>query len=140
MQLKRLLTPILVVGLVTLAGAGCGRVTVRGADSASDNTQATQVSTDHGSKVIRDHPEDDPLPLEGNAYLQVGFALTNPNTQGRLSVPVDLPVGQPQIKEVLLARNVGGDMSFGIGLQRKAVFRVTELSKPTRLVVEVRTR
>ncbi|HZC27684.1 MAG TPA: hypothetical protein VE287_11720, partial [Actinopolymorphaceae bacterium] len=53
MQLKRLLTPILVVGLVTLAGAGCGRVTVRGADSASDNTQATQVSTDHGSKVMR---------------------------------------------------------------------------------------
>jgi hypothetical protein len=90
--------------------------------------------------AIRSHPEDDPLALEGNAFLRVGFALTNPNTNGRLSVPADLPVDQAQVKEVLLARNVGGDMWFGIGLEHKTKFRVTELSKPTRLVVEVRTK
>lgn len=196
MQLRRLLTPILLAGLLTVAAAGCGKVSLSSEDPASDSTQPTHVSTDHKSKVmrasktfaevargnestakarvvglvanrgdgsetvtftfadtkvlpkylvkyvdaIRDHPEDDPLPVEGNAFLQVGFALTNPNTQGRLSVPVDLPVAQSQVKEVLLARNVGGDMAFGIGLQRKAKFRVTELSKPTRLVVEVRTK
>jgi hypothetical protein len=90
--------------------------------------------------AVRQHPEDDPVPLGGSAFLQVGFALTNPNTHGRLSVPPDLAPAQPLVKEILLVRNVDGEMAFGVGLDRRTPFRVRELSEPTRLVVEVRTK
>jgi hypothetical protein len=90
--------------------------------------------------ALRAHPEDEPLPLSGNALLQVEFSLTNPNTKNRLAVRPDLAPGQPQVKEVLLARNLGGSLAFGVGLEHRAPFRATELSNPTRLVVEVRTR
>lgn len=90
--------------------------------------------------ALRAHPEDEPLPLAGNALLEVEFSLTNPNTKNRLAVRPDLAPGQPQVKEVLLARNLGGSLTFGVGLERQAPFRATQLSNPTRLVVEVRTR
>jgi hypothetical protein len=90
--------------------------------------------------ALRAHPEDEPLPLSGNAVLEVEFSLTNPNTKNRLAVRPDLTPGHPQIKEVLLARNLGGSLTFGVGLERRAPFRATQLSNPTRLVVEVRTR
>jgi hypothetical protein len=47
---------------------------------------------------------------------------------------------QPLVKEILLVRNLDGDLAFGVGLDRRAPFRVRELSEPTRLVVEVRTK
>jgi hypothetical protein len=90
--------------------------------------------------AVREHPEGDPVPLPGSAYLQVGFALTNPNTDGRLSVPPDVAPAQPMVKEILLVRNLDGDLAFGVGLDKRTPFRVRELSEPTRLVVEVRTR
>jgi hypothetical protein len=90
--------------------------------------------------AVRQHPEGDPVALPGSAFLQVGFALTNPNTHGRLSVPPDVAPAQPLVKEILLVRNLDGDLAFGVGLDRRAPFRVRELSEPTRLVVEVRTK
>ena len=90
--------------------------------------------------AVRAHPEDEPIPLTGNAFLEVGFALTNPNTGGRLAVPSDLTPDQPQVKAVLLTRNLGGTLAFGVGLDARTKFRARELSDPTRLVVEVRTR
>ncbi|MEQ7123823.1 hypothetical protein ABN034_04810 [Actinopolymorpha sp. B11F2] len=90
--------------------------------------------------ALRAHPEDEPLPLSGNALLEVEFSLTNPNTKNRLAVRPDLTPEQPQVKEVLLARNLGGSLTFGVGLDRRAPFRAKQLFNPTRLVVEVRTR
>jgi len=93
----------------------------------------------HYVDALRSHPEDDPLPLAGNAVLQVEFRLTNPNTDNRMAVQPNINLDQPQIKQVLLARNVGGSLIFGIGLENRAAFRVQELSEPSRLVVEVQT-
>lgn len=90
--------------------------------------------------AVRAHAEDDPIPVQGTAFLEVGFSLTNPNTWGRLAVPADLAPQQPLIKETVLARNVGRELRFGVGLARQAEFRTKELYEPTRLIVEVRSR
>jgi hypothetical protein len=90
--------------------------------------------------AVRAHAEDDPIPLRGTAYLEVSFSLTNPNTKGRLAVPADLEPEQPLIKQTVLARNVGRELGFGVGLARRAEFRTKELYEPTRLIVEVRSR
>lgn len=88
--------------------------------------------------VVRAHPEDDPIAVEGTAFLDVAFSLTNPNVHGRLAVPSDLSPEQPMVRQVLLVRNLGGSLRFAVGLQSRAEFRVRELKEPTRLVVEVR--
>ncbi|WP_020576112.1 AMIN-like domain-containing (lipo)protein [Actinopolymorpha alba] len=90
--------------------------------------------------AIRAHPEDDPIPMEGKAFLEVSFSLTNPNTRGRLAVPPDLAPDQPLVKSILLARNLAGSLGFGVGLEKRSAFRVRELHNPTRLIVEVRAK
>lgn len=90
--------------------------------------------------AVRAHAEDDPIPVRGTAYLEVSFSLTNPNTKGRLAVPADLEPEQPLIKQTVLARNVGRELGFGVGLAKRAEFRTKELYEPTRLIVEVRSR
>lgn len=89
---------------------------------------------------VRSHPEAEPIDLTGNAFLQVGFELTNPNIQGRLAIPPDLRPGLPLTKEVLVVRNVGGTMRFAVGLDERAAFRTKTLESPTRLVVELREK
>lgn len=90
--------------------------------------------------VVRAHPEDDPIAVEGNAFLEVGFKLTNPNTDGRMAVAPDLRPDLPLVKEMLLVENLGGSLRFAVGLDDQAEFRVRPLESPTRLVVEVRKR
>ncbi len=123
------------VGLDATTGSGIETVTFTFAD--------TKVLPKYRVKYVdalRANPEDEPVPLSGNAFLEVGFVLTNPNTNGRLAVPPDLAPDQPQVKELLLVRNLGGSLAFGVGLERRAAFRVREFDNPTRLVVEVRTQ
>ncbi|GAB3428842.1 hypothetical protein GCM10027569_72990 [Flindersiella endophytica] len=90
--------------------------------------------------VVRAHPEDDPIAVSGNAFLEVGFKLTNPNTDGRMAVEPDLQPDLPLVKEMLLVQNLGGSLRFAVGLDSDAEFRVRPLSSPTRLVVEVREK
>ena len=127
------------------------RARLVGLDAAEDSGVESMTFTFADTKVlpeylvkyvpaVRAHPEGDPVPLPGSAFLQVGFALTNPNTKGRLAVPPDLAPAQALVKEILLVRNLGGELAFGVGLDRRAPFRVRELSEPTRLVVEVRSK
>lgn len=87
--------------------------------------------------VVRAHPEDDPIELEGEAFLQVAFKLTNPNTSGRMAVPPDLRPELPLVRELLLVENLGGSLRFAVGLGERAEFRTETLTSPTRLVVEV---
>lgn len=90
--------------------------------------------------VVRAHPEDDPIAVSGSAFLEVGFKLTNPNTEGRMAVEPDQRPDLPLVKEMLLVENLGGSLRFAVGLDSDAEFRVRPLDSPTRLVVEVRKR
>lgn len=90
--------------------------------------------------AVRAFPDDDPIAVSGNAFLEVGFKLTNPNTDGRMAVEPDKQPDLPLVKEMLLVENLGGSLRFAVGLDSDAEFRVRPLSSPTRLVVEVREK
>ncbi len=123
------------VGLTTARGNGMESVTFRFAD-----TDVVPKYDVRYVDVVRAHPEDDPIAMEGNAYLEVSFKLTNPNVAGRLAVPPDLSPGQPQVREILLVHNVAGSLKFGVGVTRRAEFRLHESKGQASLVLEVRDR
>ncbi|GAA5023197.1 AMIN-like domain-containing (lipo)protein [Actinopolymorpha pittospori] len=122
-----------IVGLDVARGTGVETVTFTFAD-----TKVLPQYRVGYVDVVRAHPEDDPIAVEGTAFLDVSFSLTNPNIRGRLAVPPDLSPEQPTVRQILLVRNLGGSLRFAVGLQTLAEFRVRELKEPTRLVVEVR--
>ncbi|MET9022270.1 hypothetical protein ABZV93_20045 [Actinopolymorpha sp. NPDC004070] len=123
------------VGLTTARGRGMESVTFRFAD-----TKVVPRYEVRYVDVVRAHPEDDPIAVEGNAFLEVSFKLTNPNVSGRLAVPSDLTPGQPQVREILLVHNVAGSLKFGVGVNRRAEFRLHENKGEASLVLEVRDR
>lgn len=90
-------------------------------------------------RSVRPNPEDEPIEVEGNAFLEVGFTFTDPNKDGRLGVEPGLQPDQTIVKETLLVKNLGDRLRFAIGLGKQVDFRARELENPTRLVVEVRT-
>lgn len=91
------------------------------------------------SDAVRPHDEADPLPLNGETFLTVDFTRTDPSSDGQMQIPSDLRPGYPQISEIVLAHNVGGDLRFGIGLTEENGFVTQELTSPTRLVIQVAT-
>lgn len=103
--------------------------------------EAAKVPTYDVSYVdaVRPHEEADPVPLSGNAFLQVNFSATDPNTDGQMTIPSDLRPEQAQVKELVLAENLGGELRFGIGLAGRDGFHVQELKSPTRLVVQFKS-
>lgn len=103
----------------------------------------------HGTKLphytlaftdaVRLYPDEDPIPVRGNAFLTVGFERTDPNQANRLAFPPSLSVGQPQIAEVLLYDNLSQRLRFAIGLDERTRFRVRTPHDPLRLVVQIET-
>lgn len=89
--------------------------------------------------AVRPHEEAEPVPLSGNAFLQVNLSATDPNTDGQMTIPSDLRPEQAQVKELVLAENLGGELRFGIGLDGRDGFHVQELKSPTRLVVQFKS-
>lgn len=87
--------------------------------------------------VVRLYPDDEPVPVNGNAFLVVSFELTDPNQAGKLSFPPSIQVGQPQIQEVLLYDNLARSLKFAIGLDSRTRFRVLTPNGNDRLVVEI---
>src|SRR5207302_939185 len=73
--------------------------------------------------------------LEGNTGLRVVFQ----NSDIQPGAPSDIKPRLPQIREVTNVGNFERVVSYGVGLATAACFRVTELSGPTRLVIDVQT-
>jgi hypothetical protein len=73
--------------------------------------------------------------LEGNAGLRVVFQ----NSDIQPGAPSDIKPRLPEIREVANIGNFERVVSYGVGLASAACFRVTELSGPTRLVIDVQT-
>lgn len=125
--------PARLVGVTVDERDGWEEVTFTFADT-------TTVPTYEVSYVdwVRPHEEADPIPMSGNAFMQVDFSATDPNTDGQMTVPSDLRPEQAQVKELVLAENLGGELRFGIGLAGQDGFHVQELKSPTRLVIQLK--
>jgi hypothetical protein len=96
---------------------------------------------------VRADPSDRPVPLGGHAFLSVvldGATLdtspreADPGRAQRYTGPVRVSPGLPQLKEVAVAGDFEGVLSFGVGLARPAGLRVSTLTAPARLVIDVR--
>jgi hypothetical protein len=84
---------------------------------------------------------DEVVRLPGRAFLQVSFQYASahqfddPNVK-TYDGPQTLTPGYPVMRQVTLASDWEGELRFGIGLARKAGFRVLYLSDPTRVALD----
>src|SRR5258708_15380098 len=82
------------------------------------------------------------VPVDGNACLSVRFSnasTVDPNTGQQTFTQTDIRPGLPLLREVKLIDDFERVMTWGLGLERLACPKVTELAGPVRLVVDLPT-
>jgi len=80
------------------------------------------------------------VPLQGAAFLKIAFSSTEAHgATGSLSFPqgTRFSTGLASIEEVILSGDFEGVVSFGLGLRAKAGFRVSDLTNPARVIIDV---
>jgi hypothetical protein len=96
---------------------------------------------------VRADPSDRPVTLRGRAALHVvleGATLDtaprepDPSKAQRYRGPARVTPGLPLLKDVAVAGDFEGVLSFGVGLARPAGLRVLTLTGPARLVIDFR--
>lgn len=117
--------------------------------STADGVESVTFDFANGTKLpryklsytdaVRLYPDEDPIPMMGDAYLTVRFDRTDPNQSNRLAFPPSVQVGQPRVAEILLYDNLSESLRFAIGLNGRAPYRVRTLDDPLRMVVDFRT-
>jgi hypothetical protein len=83
------------------------------------------------------------VPLRGRAFLQVSFGGASAHTDsGHASFPGPHRFSRswPALRHVALASDFEGTLELGLGVSRKAGFRVFELDRPHRVVIDVAHR
>jgi hypothetical protein len=83
-----------------------------------------------------------PVPVDGNAFLQVRFrnaSTVDPTTGTQTFTQTDIHPGLPLVREVKLIDDFERVMTWGLGLERLACAKITELAGPVRLVVDLPT-
>ena len=83
-----------------------------------------------------------PVPVDGNAFLQVRFrnaSTVDPTTGKQTFTQTDIRPGLPLVREIKLIDDFERVMTWGLGLERLACAKVTELAGPVRLVVDLPT-
>lgn len=79
-----------------------------------------------------------PVPIAGNAILQVIMQPAHAhNDQGQSTVPSRKTFNLPNVKEVASAGDFEGLVTYGIGMDHQAQFRVITLGNASRVVVDV---
>jgi hypothetical protein len=91
--------------------------------------------------AVRTVGSDRPLRLRGLTYLAVAFApARGHDASGRATFPArTLSPDYPTLRQVRLAGDFEGRVAFGLGLDGRTGFRVTELTGPPRVAVDLRT-
>jgi hypothetical protein len=97
-----------------------------------DTPTAPARTVQRVGQVLAD-PSGLPIPVAGNSFLQVAF---HGVTRGR-PLPSRLPVGLPTVREIVLAGDFEGVVSYGLGLQSRAGYRLLTLTNPSRVVLDV---
>ncbi len=83
-----------------------------------------------------------PVPVDGNAFLQVRFrnaSTVDPATGKQTFTQTELHPGLPLVRTVKLIDDFERIMTWGLGLERLACAKVSELASPARLVVDLPT-
>ena len=82
------------------------------------------------------------VPVDGNAFLSVRLSNTStvdPTTGTQTFTQTDLRPGLPLVREVKLIDDFERVTSWGLGLERLACAKVSQLASPVRLVVDLPT-
>jgi hypothetical protein len=82
------------------------------------------------------------VPVDGNAFLSVRFSnasTVDPTTGQQTFTQTDIRLGLPLVREVKLIDDFERVMTWGIGLERLACAKVSQLAGPVRLVVDLPT-
>ncbi len=91
--------------------------------------------------AVREDPSDRVVALQGRSFLQIVIHDAVARYAGTPITPYRGPdtvlPGFPTLKQVSISGDFEAVLSFGIGLDRTAGFRVMRLSSPDRLVVDV---
>jgi hypothetical protein len=83
-------------------------------------------------------PSDDPVQLEGSAFIFVAMHSVASAQVGAPAAPQDRQTPRfAELREVAGAGDFEGVVSFGLGLTSQSGFRVSTLTNPDRLVVDV---
>ncbi len=83
-----------------------------------------------------------PVPVDGNAFLQVRFrnaSTVDPATGKQTFTQTEIRPGLPLVRTVKLIDDFERIMTWGLGLERLACAKVSELASPARLVVDLPT-
>jgi hypothetical protein len=122
------------VGVRAASHAGYDRVlfTFRGALPGWRVAYVAAVRRDGG---------DRPLPLRGGAYLTVAFDPARAHDAGGAPTFAARTIapGYPSLREVRFAGDFEGRVAFGLGVAGRTGFRVTELTGPARIAVDLRS-
>lgn len=79
-----------------------------------------------------------PIPLPGKARLYVMLQIARAHTRNGVALlPSKLTPLCPNLRQVKLAGDFEGYVSFGLGLKRRAGFRVWQTTAPNRIVIDV---
>lgn len=94
--------------------------------------------------AITEDPSDRPVALAGHAFLSIGMqgATLDSAFQGgheRYSGPTRITPAYDQLREIASSGDFEAVLSFGLGVDHRAGFRVLVLRQPTRIVVDVAT-
>jgi hypothetical protein len=85
-------------------------------------------------------PSDQPVALQGNAFILVAVHSIASTNVGAPAAPQGRQTPNfPQLKEIAGAGDFEGTVSFGLGLASRSGFRVSVLTGPDRIVVDVKT-
>jgi hypothetical protein len=102
--------------------------------SASGTVPAYELTPQSTPHFTRD-ASGQPVTLLGSAGIRAVFR----NTTVGSGVRGDIKAGLPAIREVANIGDFEGVTSYGVGLSSGACFRVSELSGPSRVVIDVQT-
>ena len=97
---------------------------------------------------VRQDPSDRPVELQGTAFLSVVMRGGTLDTTSQVDDPAEaqsykgprrLQPDLSAVQEIAVAGDFEGVLSFGVGLDHRAAFRVLRLSDPARIVIDVAT-
>jgi len=102
---------------------------------ATSNTMPEYRLTQQSSATFSQDASGRSVALQGSA----GIRAVLRNSDIVDGAPTDQKAGLPELREVANIGNFERVVSYGIGLNDAACFRVLELTSPTRLVIDVQT-
>jgi hypothetical protein len=87
---------------------------------------------------VEGDPSGLPIALLGHARLHAALQIARAHTEGgRSLIPGTLTPLCPNLRQVKVAGDFEGYVSFGLGLQRRTGFRVWQTTAPNRIVIDV---